>query len=117
MVRYDSDGRMIRKYSADAQTVVPGELRVVCSMSAVQPMQRLGVSCNRIQDAYGADVETLWNTDTRRDGMTGCSCSRHTVEESVCLPPGVYTAVVTFYAKNALGSDSVSCRTKPVRIR
>ena len=110
-------GRLFQSYSACAEACEAGGLRVVCSVSAVQTMLRLGLTCIRIQDAFGADVETVWNTDTRRDGMTGCSCSRHTVEESVCLPPGVYTAVVTFYAKNALGSDSVSCRTKPVRIR
>lgn len=109
-------GRLFQSYSACAEACEAGGLRVVCSVSAVQTMLRLGLTCIRIQDAFGADVETVWNTDTRRGGMTGYNCSRHTVAEVILLPPGTYTAVVTFYARNGSGSDTVTVRTEPVKL-
>ena len=107
--------QLIRSYSVCAEAC-EGGIRVVCSLSAAQTMLRLGVTCIRVQSKYGEDVETVWNTDTRRGGMTGCGCARHTVSETLRLPPGIYTAVVTLYAKSGLGSDSVTCRTEPVTI-
>ena len=109
-------GRMIVHCSARAEAVGNGAMRIVCSVAAAQPMHRMGVTCIRIQDVYGTDVETLWNTDARRGGMTGHDCRRHTASETICLPSGVYMAVVTFYARNSSGSDSVTCCTDPVTI-
>lgn len=109
-------GQTIRTWSAIAQPAERGCMRVVCTVSAAQEMTRLGVSCIRIRNRYGADVETIWNTDACRGGMTGHNCARHTVSELIRLPAGEYAAVVTFYAKSGQGSDSVTCRTEPVKI-
>lgn len=108
-------GNLIRAYSAEAEACEDG-VRIVCSLAAAQRLQRMGVSCIRLQDASGATVETVWNTDARRGGMTARNCSRCTVRELVRVPPGVYTALVTFYVKGSLGSDSVTCRTVPVTV-
>lgn len=111
-----ASGRLIQKCSARAQSCGSGGIAVVCSVTAAQTMPRMGVTCIRVQNEQGKDVETVWNTDVRRGGMTGYECRRHTVCEEICLPPGVYTAVVTFYVKNGFGSDSVTCRTNTVAV-
>lgn len=111
-----ASGRLIQKCSARAQSCGSGGIAVVCSVTAAQTMPRLGVTCIRVQNDQGADVETVWNTDSRRGGMMGFRCSRHSVTEEICLPPGVYTAVVTFFARDSGGSDSVTCRTNAVTV-
>lgn len=108
-------GPLIRSCSAHAEVCERG-IRVECSVAAVKTMLRLGATCIRVQDSWGADVEIVWNTDARRGGMTGHNCVRHTFSEELRLPPGTYTAVVTFYAKNGLGSDSVTVRTDAVTV-
>ena len=113
MTQTESGGRLIHSCSVRAEPC-PGGLRLECSVSADQTMGRMGVTCIRVQNRFGADVETIWNTDALRGGMTGHQCARHIVSEMICLPPGAYTAVVTFYAKNSLGLDAVTCRTAPV---
>ena len=116
-VEYGSrPGRLIQTCSARAEAGEAGCMRVVCSVSAARTMLRLGATCIRIRDAYGADVETIWNTDARRGGMTGHNRNRHTLCEEISLPPGEYTALVTFYARSGLGSDTVTCSTNPVTI-
>ena len=118
MIRLEYGGRqdsLIREYAARAEACEDG-VRVVCSLTASQRMQRMGVTCIRVQDASGADVETVWNTDARRGGMTARSCGRCRVSELIRVPPGTYTALVTFYVRSSLSSDSVNCRTEPVTV-
>lgn len=119
MIRFEYgrlSGRFIQSYSARAIAFPGGILRIECRLTASRTMLRLGVTCIRVQDAHGADFETVWNTDVLRGGMTGYGSDRHSLTEEVAVPPGTYTALVTFYARNGLGSDTVTCRTDPVTV-
>ena len=118
---YENDellsGRYIQSCSAESFDCGNGLMKVKCRITAARRMPRLGVTCIRIRDQHGADVATIWNTDTFRDSMTGYDRDKHVTSEGVVLPPGTYTAIVTFYAKNGVGSDSRTYRTEPVTIQ
>ena len=115
-VASDRTGRLIQTCRATLCFTESGQLVVRCRITATRRMQRLGVTCVRIQNCFGADAAIVWNTDPLREGMTGYNCSAHEIVEPINLPPGTYTAAVTFYAKTVADSDARTCRTAPLMI-
>ena len=105
----------ISSYSVSLINGGSGKLKVDFYVTATGVMQKIGATSITVYKCNGTYVGTIWYTNPGRSGMMGSNDYYHSDLETYTVTPGSYYVVVTIYAKNASGFDSIpvttSCKT------
>lgn len=101
----------ISSYSVSIINGGSGKLKVDFYVTATGVMQKIGATSIAVYKCNGTYVGTIWYTNPGRSGMMGSNDYYHSDLETYTVTPGSYYVVVTLYAKNSSGFDSIPVTT------